>query len=225
MDYIGVDLGSSALSKRVSSAVAILDDAGRLVAEPQHFKKAGELQQIVAQYDPQSVIVAVDAPRSVPDHTKENYAFRSCEKAIKSIDKGAGSFYGAAALYIRWYEMESEYFENIQVIETYPRVVWKVLGLPETPKNFRRNRDKVWSSVGRLAMKSCEGFSAHQIDAVLCAYTAFCYGRRKISWFGEPGEGLIITPAVGEPQPLSQDAERIEERFRRFPSMRWRGGP
>lgn len=225
MDYIGVDLGCSAVSKKITSAVAILDDSGQLVDKPQHFRKAAELQQVVSHYNLQSVILAVDAPRSVPDHTRENYAYRSCERAIKTIDKHAGSFYGAAALYARWYEIEVEYLQNIKVIETYPRVVWKVLGLPETPKNFRRNRDKIWSSVGRLAMKSCEGFSAHQIDAVLCAYTAFCYGRRKINWFGEPGEGLIITPAVGEPQPLSQDAERIEERFRRFPSMCWRGGP
>lgn len=165
------------------------------------------------------MILAVDAPRSVPDHTEENYAYRSCEKEIKIVDKGAGSFYGAAALYIRWYVMELKFFENIKVIETYPRVVWKVLKLPETPKNFPRNRDEVWSSVGKLVMKSCEGFSAHQIDAVLCAYTALCYGKEEVSWFGEPGEGLIITPVVGEPKPLSQDAERIEECFRRFPSI------
>lgn len=220
MNYIGVDLGASALSKKASSAVAILDDAGRLVDEPQHFSTSAELTEVISQFNPQSVILVVDAPRSVPDHTKENYAYRSCEREIKKVDKGAGSFYGAAALYIRWYEIETEYLRNIKVIETYPRVVWKVLGLPETPKNFRRNRDEVWLLVGRLVMKSCEGFSAHQIDAVLCAYTAFCYGNGKISWFGEPGEGLIITPAVGEPQSLLQDAEHIEERFRRFQSMR-----
>ena len=31
MNYIGVDLGASAVSKRPSSAVAILDDTGHLV--------------------------------------------------------------------------------------------------------------------------------------------------------------------------------------------------
>ena len=220
MDCMGVDLGCSALSKGATSAVAILDDAGGLVGKPQHFRKATELQQIVSQYNPASLIVAVDAPRSVPDHTEENYAYRSCEQGIKAIDKGAGSFYGAAALYIRWYELESEYLQNIKVIETYPRIVWKVLGLPETPKNFPRNRDEVCSKVGELVNGSCVSFTLHQVDAVLCAYTAFCYVKGEISWFGKPGEGLIITPAAGEPQALPQDVEYIEERFRRFPSMR-----
>lgn len=219
MNYIGVDLGCSALSKKASSAVAILDDSGQLVDKPQHFRKAAELQQVVFHYNPQSVILAVDAPRSVPDHTRENYAYRSCEQDIKTIDKHAGSFYGAAALYIRWYEIEVEYLQNIKVIETYPRIVWKILKLPETPKKFRRNRDEVSLSISRLIKKSCRGFSIHQVDAVLCSYTAFCYGKGKISWFGRPGEGLIITPAVGEQKPLPPEAERIEERFRCFPSM------
>lgn len=219
MNYIGIDLGCSAVSKKVTSAVAILDDSGQLVDKPQHFRKAAELQQVVSHYNPQSMILAVDAPRSVPDHTRENYAYRSCEQDIKTIDKHAGSFYGAAALYIRWYEIEKEYFQNIKVVETYPRIVWKILKLPETPKRFRRNRDEVWSSITSLVKRPCQGFTAHQVDAVLCAYTAFCYGRKQINWFGKSGEGLIITPAAGKPKPLSQEAEHIEERFRCFPSM------
>lgn len=220
MNYIGVDLGCSALSKKASSAIAILDDAGQLVDEPQHSRKAGELQRVVSNYNSQSVIVAVDAPRSVPDHTRENYAYRSCERDIKAVDKHAGSFYGAAALYIRWYEIEKEYLQNIKVIETYPRIVWKILKLPETPKRFQRNRDEVWSFISSLVKRPCQGFIAHQVDAVLCSYTAFCYGKGEISWFGEPGEGLIITPAAGEPKPLSPKAEHIEGRFKCFSSMR-----
>jgi len=220
MNYIGIDLGCSAVSKKVTSAIAILDDVGRLIDEPQHFRKAAELQQVVSRYNPQSVILAVDAPRSVPDHTRENYAYRGCERDIKAVDKHAGSFYGAAALYIRWYEIEIEYLQNIKVIETYPRIVWKILKLPETPKRFRRNRDEVWSSISSLVKRPCQGFTAHQVDAVLCSYTAFCYGKGEISWFGEPGEGLIITPAAGEPRPLPQEAEYMDERFRYFRSMR-----
>ena len=220
MNYIGVDLGCSALSKKASSAVAILDDSGQLVDKPQHFRKAAELQQVVFHYNPQSVILAVDAPRSVPDHTIENYTYRSCEQDIKTIDKHAGSFYGAAALYIRWYEIEVEYLQNIKVIETYPRIVWKILKLPETPKRFRRNQDEVWSSISSLVKRSCRGFTAHQVDAVLCAYTAFCYGKKQINWFGKSGEGLIITPAAGELKPLPQETEHIEERFSCFPAMK-----
>ena len=218
MEYIGVDLGCSALSKKASSAVAILNDGGQLINKPHQFKKAHELAEIVFQFNPKSLIFAVDAPRSVPDHTKENYAYRSCEREIKTIDKHAGSFYGAAALYLRWYEIETKYFRNIKIIETYPRIVWKVLGLPETPKNFLKNRVEVWSFISKLVKQPCQGFTNHQVDAVLCAYTAFCYGKGKISWFGKPGEGLIITPAAHEPRPLPKEVEHIEECFKCFPS-------
>ncbi|MFX1487297.1 MAG: hypothetical protein ACFFBS_09435 [Promethearchaeota archaeon] len=219
MNYIGVDLGASAVSKKASSAVAILGDSGCLINEPKHFNTAAELVQLLSQFNPQSIILAVDAPRSVPDNTTENYAYRSCEKEIKTVDKGAGSFYGAAALYIRWYEIETGYLQNVKVIETYPRVVWKILGLPETPKYYRKNREAVWSSVGELVMGTCKGFSPHQIDAILCAYTAFCYGNQRIHWFGKPGEGLVITPPIGEPRPLSIDAEHITDPCRCFRTM------
>lgn len=221
MNYIGVELGCSALSRKASSAAAILDDTGQLTEEPRHFRKAYQLLEVVSRYNPQSVILAVDAPRSVPDHTKENYTYRSCEKDIKRINPYAGSFVspGVATLFIRWYEIEEEHLQNIKVIETYPGVVWKILKLPGTPKTFGKNQDKILTAVGELIKGTCEGFSHDQVDAVLCAYTAFCYCKGKISWFGRPGEGLIITPAVCEQKPLPSEDERIEERFRRFPSM------
>ena len=34
------------------------------------------------------------------------------------------------------------------------------------------------------------------------------------------GQGLIFVPAVGEPQPLAEGTETVEECFRPFPSMR-----
>ena len=219
MNFIGIDLGCSALTGSPGSAVAVLDDAGKLPEPPVHFSTAEELAELVSGYKRDDVIVAVDAPRSVPDHTKENYAYRSCEKGIKVIDQYAGAFSGAVALFIRWYEIERQYFQGIKVIETYPRVVWKRLDLPGKPKNFSKNRQEVWSALRRLLGFSCEGFSHHQVDAVLCAYTAWCHARGQVDWYGEPGEGLIIIPAPGKSNPVPAEAERIQEKFRRFPCM------
>lgn len=219
MNYMGIDLGCSAVSKKVTSAVAVLDDSGHLIEKPQHFRKAKELHQIVSQYESQSVILAVDAPRSVPDYTEENYAYRSCERAIKAVDKEAGTFYGATALYMRWFEIERKYLQDIKIIETYPRVVWKILNLPGKPKDFSENRQVIWQRVGELVKCAYQDFSHHQIDAVLCAYTAFCYGKNQCDWFGEPGEGLIITPAINNPKPLPQEVEYIEQKFKSFLSM------
>ncbi|MCK4659902.1 MAG: hypothetical protein KAV82_10315 [Phycisphaerae bacterium] len=219
MDYIGVDLACSAQSRN-PSAVAFLDPQGCLQETPRHFKQTKELVEVLSRYDSDELIIAVDAPRSVPDWSAENYAYRSCERGIKTVDPGAGTFSGAAALFIRWYEIETKYFQNVKVIETYPRVVWKQLGLPDKPKEFRKYRQEVWAAIEEKTGICCTGLtSGHQIDAILCAYTAFCYATGRAEGFGEPGEGLIFVPAVGDQCALPEGAERIDERFRRFPSM------
>ncbi len=216
---IGVDLGCSATTRQPSSAMAIIDANGVLQERPLHFRRACELAEVVSRFNPRRIVLAVDAPRSVPDHTAENYAYRSCERAIKAVDPYAGSFSGAAALYLRWYEIERRYFRSIKVIETYPRVVWKRLGLPGRPKEFRRNRQEVWRKLAEFVQAPCDGFSPHQVDAGLCAYTAWCYAHSEADGYGKPGEGLIIIPAPGKSNPLPPEAERIDPKFQHLPCM------
>src|SRR5689334_10274965 len=125
MDYVGIDLGCSAISTKPSSAVAVMDEAGKLKEAPRHFRKAAELVSYLATIPPDKMIIAVDAPRSVPDHTKENYARRSCETLLaKHSGEHVGSFSGVTSLYIRWHEIERTHFQGVKVIETYPRAVW-----------------------------------------------------------------------------------------------------
>src|SRR5690349_6067305 len=78
--FVGIDLGCSALSARPSSAVAILNADGRLVEAPKHFRRARDLVEILAPLPRDRMIIAVDAPRSVPDQENEDYARRSCER-------------------------------------------------------------------------------------------------------------------------------------------------
>ncbi len=219
MDYIGIDLGCSAARK--SSAVAILDDQGRLQDDPVNFASSSDLIDLLGNRLHDRMLVVVDAPRSVPDHENENYSARSCElEAKRKVDPHAGVFAGVAALYLRWYEIESRYFSDVKVIETYPRVVWKQLSFPGKPKEFRKNRTAVWQRLEQLVHRSCEGFSSHQIDAALCAYTAWCYANHNIDWFGEPGQGLIIVPANGNARKLPREHEPIYNQFRRFACMK-----
>ena len=166
--------------------------------------------------------MAIDAPRSVPDWQAENYAYRSCEKAAKAIDPGAGSFSGAAALYLRWYEIETRYFPSYRVIETYPRVVWARLGLWGRPKDYRRHRTRTQKQLSRLVKADCRDFSAHQVDAVLCAYTAYCYATGRAEGLGEPGQGLIWLPVTGRGRRRPTKPGAIGPEFLRFPCMRVR---
>ena len=218
--YIGVDLGCSARTKTPSSAVAVLDERGRLLGTPRHFRTADELVNEIRGYDWSEVILAVDAPRSVPDHRVEDYARRSCERELRSeLGEYVGAFSGVASLYVRWYEIETQHLQGLKVIETYPRFVWPRAGLSGSPKEFRKVREDVWATLGTLVGGSCDGFSHHQVDAVLCAYTAWCYARGEVDWYGQAGGGLLILPAPGRSQRPAPDEERIDDRFRRFPCM------
>jgi len=216
---IGVDLAATAQGRNWS-AVAVLDGRGRLRDEPTHFRRAEELVEVVRRLDPADVVLAVDAPRSVPDWGAENYAYRSCERAAKAIDRGAGSFSGVAALYLRWYDIETKQLQGYRVIETYPRVVWKRLDLPGKPKQYPQNRQAVQQRLGELVGFSCGGFSSHQVDATLCAYVAFRYANGLAEGLGTPGEGLIYVPAKEGVSPVPPGAEVIGDHFRRFLSMR-----
>ncbi len=223
MDYVGIDLGCSALSTQPSSAVAVFDAQGRLREPPPHFRRSAELIDYVGRFRRDEIGIAVDAPRSVPDWTRENYARRSCETALQRHSKEhVGSFAGVASLYVRWYEIESRHFADVKVIETYPRAVWARLGLPFKPKDYKdKSRcDEIRACIeGKTAVR-CDGFSPHQVDAVLCAFTAWCYGRGEVEWHGKPGEGLLIMPSPGRPGRPTPGDERIDETFRSFSTHR-----
>ena len=223
MDYVGIDLGCSAVSTDATSAVAVFDDAGRLREEPRHFRRAAELVDYLAPLPRDRMIVAVDAPRSVPDWTRENYARRSCETELQRHSREhVGSFAGVASLFMRWYEIETTHFAGVKVIETYPRAVWARLGIPHKPKHYK-DKDRcgeICAAIESATTVVCGGFSPHQVDAVLCAFTALCYGRGEVEWHGRPGEGLMIVPAPGRPNRPAEADEQIADTFRSFSTQR-----
>jgi hypothetical protein len=55
--------------------------------------------------------------------------------------------------------------------------------LPGKPKHFRKNRDQIFTAVTERTTVPCCGLSHHQLDALLCAYTALCYGRGEVQCF------------------------------------------
>ena len=88
MHFIGVNLGRSALGPSPSSAVAILDDSSQLLIDPVSFRHARELVGLLAGVPASELVIAVAAPRSVPDQAAENYSVRSCEtEARRRFDR------------------------------------------------------------------------------------------------------------------------------------------
>jgi predicted nuclease with RNAse H fold len=220
MHHVGIDLGCSATSTRPSSAVAVIGPEGRLKDEPRHFRRAAELVEILKPLDRARTVIAVDAPRSVPDHGHENYARRSCETLLqKHSREHVGSFAGVMSLFVRWYEIETEHFADVKVIETYPRAVWARLGVPHKPKDYKTRSVEICAAIRQITGIDCAGFSNHQVDAVLCAYTAWCYGRGQVEWHGRAGEGLMVLPSRAKDGRPTSEAEAVAEGFRRFRSQ------
>lgn len=218
--HVGIDLGASARSTDASSAIAVLDSAGELVGPPRHFRRRVELVELVHRLPCERTLIAVDAPRSVPDHREEDYARRSCETQLQAASKGhVGSFYGAAALFVRWHEIERAHFEGWRLIEVYPRTIWHRLGLPGTPKDRKANMPAVLKKMQTITGIDCVGFSAHQFDATLAAFTALCYARGQVELYGNEGEGRLVVPDLTKPVGTPLPIEPIAEPFRRFPSQ------
>lgn len=219
--HVGIDLGCSAVSAKASSAVAVLNAGGALVEPPHHFRRSSELIGYMSRFPRDRIIVAVDAPRSVPDHTAENYARRSCETMLQAATgEHVGSFAGVASLFVRWYEIESMHLADVKVIETYPRAVWARLGIPHKPKDYKQHAGAICASVAGITGIDCSGFTNHQLDAVLCAYTARCYSAGEAEAFGKAGEGLMFIPSRdGVATPQADAEEDVAVPFRSFPSQ------
>lgn len=218
--HVGVDMGASAVSTDASSAVAVLDAAGRFVEQPRLFRRAAELVAIVKAFPLERTIIAVDAPRSVPDISVENYARRSAESQLQAASKAhVGSFYGAAALFIRWSEIERAHFADWQIVEVYPRTLWQRLGLPGVPKDGKANAVAINAAIHSITGLDVAGFKSHQLDATLAAFTALCYARGQVELFGNPGEGRLVVPDLSKPAGSPLPIEPIAEPFQRFPSQ------
>jgi predicted nuclease with RNAse H fold len=121
---------------------------------------------------------------------------------------------------VRWYEIEARHFKDVKVIETYPRMIWQRMGLPGVPKEYNKIRQQVCEAVSSKTGVTCAALSHHQLDSVLCAFTALCYSRGEVEWFGEDGEGLIIIPTPGRPGRPDPETELIKPPFRHFRCMR-----
>lgn len=218
--HVGIDMGASAVSADPSSAVAVLDAAGQFVEKPRLFRRARELVEIVKAFPREQTIIAVDAPRSVPDHTVENYARRSCEGQLHAASNAhVGSFYGAAALFIRWWEIERAHFAGWNIFEVYPRTIWARLGLPGVPKERKANVVAIDAAIHSITGLDVAGFKSHQIDATLAAFTALCYARGQVELFGNPGEGRLAVPDLTKPVGPPLPIEAIAAPFQRFPSQ------
>ena len=84
-------------------------------------------------------------------------------------------------------------------LEVYPYATLRLLGLPTAGKRMPLGRLRIQRALQDLVpgLDHPEA-SEHQLDAVVCAYTAHLWRRGLTRTVGNPAEGLMIIPDVEE---------------------------
>lgn len=85
-------------------------------------------------------------------------------------------------------------------LEVYPFATLRLLGLPWRGKKTEAGRKKIYRGLRPVvAGLRHPRASEHQLDAVVCAWTAHLWREGRARPIGLPEEGVMIIPAEGSP--------------------------
>ena len=105
-------------------------------------------------------------------------------------------------------------------LEVYPYATLRLLGLPTKGKRTKAGRriihDALQSLVPGLAHPEA---SEHQLDAVVCAYTAHLWRQGRTRTVGVADEGLMVIPEVRQCEPPAMSAVARGTRRVRKPAV------
>jgi predicted nuclease with RNAse H fold len=84
---------------------------------------------------------------------------------------------------------------GIAPLEVYPYATLRLLGLPTKAKRTRAGRRAIHDALQALVPGlDHPDASEHQLDAVVCAYTAYLWGQGRTQTVGAADEGLMVIP-------------------------------
>lgn len=85
-------------------------------------------------------------------------------------------------------------------LEVYPHATLKLLGLPTKGKRTQLGRRRIHHALQELVPGlDHPDASEHQLDAVVCALTAYLWRQGRTRTVGVADEGLMVIPAVATP--------------------------
>jgi uncharacterized protein len=89
---------------------------------------------------------------------------------------------------------------GIEPLEVYPFATLRLLGLPTQGKRTRLGRLRIHQALQPLVPGlDHPDASEHQLDAVVCAYTAQLWRQGRATLVGAADEGLMVIPAHDAP--------------------------
>jgi len=144
-------------------------------------------------FEVRPLIVAIDAPLTLPRNGKMRQADREMKKLGCAVLPPL--FPGMKMLTLRGIYLASKIRENgVKVIEVHPTSSRKILGLPVV-----KDVEKIRQSLIRLGLKGDiekRKLTIHELDAIVAAFTAGLHLCGRTVKIGDEKEGYIIIPSL-----------------------------
>jgi len=138
------------------------------------------------------MLVAIDAPLSLPKHRKEHMRNADKEMRRKGYPVLPTRFRSMEKLTLRAQEIALQLKkEGLAVIEVHPTSTRKALNIPTKEWN---EIQQVFIRIGLKDDIEKHSLTPHEIDAVTGALTGYLYKKRKTELIGNQKEGYIVVP-------------------------------
>jgi len=194
--FAGLDLAGSPSKE---TGWAVMDEKMRLFEEPQHLFSDDEIRKRIKDISPEWI--GVDAPLTLPLGKKGNYSSRLCDRELAKFGVSAISPALLGSLTFRGVHLAQMLKEEgYPFIEVYPRATERILKIRvEGKKPTLKWRQSLQNNLS-LLIKGIPSprkrlFSAHVLDAILCAYTAYCRNKGEYEEVGDE-EGVVVVPRL-----------------------------
>lgn len=190
--FLGLDL---AANPRSPSGLVIIDRSLKIIGGPEEVFTDEEIMDRVRKFNPE--LIAIDAPLSFP---KKGSKTRLCDRELRQFGSPALSPFWIISLTRRAISLRQRLNkEGYRWIEVYPRATQNVLKIkvPRTGKSSLKWRTSLQNNlslwIGNIPSPQKKLFSSHILDAILCAYTAYCKWKGNYQEIGDE-EGKVIVP-------------------------------
>jgi predicted nuclease with RNAse H fold len=145
--------------------------------------------------------IGIDAPLTLPLGKEGNYNTRLCDRELAKFGVPALPPALLGSLTFRGVHLAKILKEEgYSFIEVYPRATERILKIRVQGKKpslkWRQNLQNGLSLLIKGIPSPKEKlFSAHILDAILCAYTAYCRAKGEYEEVGDE-EGVVVVPRL-----------------------------
>jgi len=185
-----------------------------------------EILSLVSRYGP-DVVVAVNAPLTIPrgrccldDDCRCRHdpgtRSRQVERDLLRMSVPTLATALLKVLARRGQRIAAELrLAGMKPLEVYPFATLRLLGLPTQGKRTEAGRRRIHNALQPLVLGlDHPGASEHQLDAVVCAFTAHLWRLGLTTTVGVEDEGLMVIPSGSARAALAEPAEmrRVAQR-------------